>query len=176
MRRKLIVLSLALVSVLALSSSASAARFRAFRGETSAGTRIGFLIRIGDDGRMSMKELTYRADLACEDSSTIGYWSSWSFGGVGHRLQGRRLRFDNVFYGEALHVTGVFRARTADGTFESTWASLTEAEEAQLCSTGNLTWTAERVSRDRLPRLGSLRGQEMVHRADDGTARRVSSI
>ena len=103
---------------------------------------------------MSMKELTYRADLACEDSSTIGYCVRWSFGGVGHRLDGRRLTFDDVFYSEALHVAGVFRARTADGTFESTWPSLTEPRRRSCARTGDLTWTAERVSRDRLSRMG----------------------
>lgn len=73
--RRLVIVVLALSAVLVASSPASAARARAYRGETSAGTKIGFLIRVADDGRMSMKGLTYRAELLCEDSSTIEYWS-----------------------------------------------------------------------------------------------------
>lgn len=168
MRRISIVASLALVAVLTLPSSASAARVRTYRGETSAGTGIGFQIRIDERGRMSMKDLTFRAELACEDGSAIKYWSGWSFGGAGLRLQGRRLTFDHVFYSEALHVTGTFRARTAEGTFENTWASLTDAEDAQLCTTGELTWTADKVSRRRVVELGPHGGIDLVHRVHDG--------
>jgi len=137
---------------------------KAYRGRTSAGTRIGFLIRIADDGRMSMKGLTFRAELLCEDASTIGYWSEWGFGGVGHRLDGHRLAFDEVFFGEALHVTGVFRGQVADGTFENTWATLTETESAQLCTTGDLTWTADRVRRQRVTELGPSPGARTIDR------------
>ena len=69
--RKLLLISLVLVSVVMVCSSASAARMKAYRGRTSAGTRIGFLIRVSDDGRMSMKGLTFKAELLCEDASTI---------------------------------------------------------------------------------------------------------
>ncbi|MGZ8632183.1 MAG: hypothetical protein ACXWZF_14665 [Actinomycetota bacterium] len=153
--RRFLIMSIAVISVLAIASPASAARFRAYRGETSAGTRIGFLIRVADDGRMSLQEMYIKVELLCEDASTIDYISGWGFGGVGHRLEGRRLALDLVFGPEALHVAGVFRSQTADGTYKDTQATLTDAEEAQLCTTGDLTWTADRVPRDRLPELGS---------------------
>ena len=141
--------------MVAISSPASAARLRAYRGETSAGTRIGFLIRVADDGRLSLKEMLIKVELVCEDASTIDYMSGWSFGGVGQRLEGRRLTLDFVFGAEALHLAGVFRSQTADGTYKDTMATLTDTEDAQLCTTGDLTWTADRVARGRLPELGS---------------------
>lgn len=154
--RRFLITSIALISlVVSNSSPASAARLRAYRGETSAGTRIDFLIRVADDGRLSLKEMYLRIELLCEDASTIEYRSWWGFGGVGHRLEGRRLRLDLVFGPEALHVAGVFRSQIADGTYMDTQATLTDAEEAQLCTTGDLTWTADRVPRDRMPGIGS---------------------
>jgi hypothetical protein len=153
--RRLLITSMVVISVVAIASPASAARLRAYRGETSAGTRIGFLIRVADDGRLSLKEMLLKVELLCEDASTIAYQSSWSFGGVGHRLDGRRLTLDLVFGPEALHIAGVFRSQTADGTYKDTQADLTDTEDAQLCTTGDLTWTADRVARGRWPELGS---------------------
>ncbi len=60
-----------------------------------------------------------------------------------------------VFPSEALHIAGVFRSQTADGTYKDTQATLTDTEDAQLCTTGDLTWTADRVPRGRWPELGS---------------------
>lgn len=88
---------------------------------------------------------------------------------MGYRLDGRRLTFDDTFYYEALHVAGVFRAQVADGTFENIWSSLTETEEAQLCTSGELTWTAERVPRDRVAALGPSRSAYVEHRIPGGT-------
>lgn len=165
MRRSIIVsISIAVVAMLLSAAPASAARIRSYAGETSAGTTIGFRIRVAADGRMSMKGLRFDAELLCEDATTIGYSASWGFTGAGLRLDGRRLTFDDVFYYEALHVTGIFRGRTADGTFENTWASLTDTEEAQLCTTGELTWMADRVPRDRWARLASSGEPDLVHR------------
>lgn len=175
MRRSLTVaFVVVVVVVLASAAPASAARIRSYAGETTAGTTIGFRIRVAADGRMSMKGFSFDAELSCEDATTIEYSSTWGFGGVGHPLDGRRLAFDEVFYYEALHVTGVFRGRTADGTFENTWATLTETEEAQLCTTGELAWTAERVPRDRLARLVPSGEPDVVRRVRDGTVRSVS--
>jgi hypothetical protein len=174
--RRFLIASLVLVSVLAVASPASAAaRFRVYRGKTSAGTRIAFLIRVADDGRMSMKGLRYKADLLCEDATTMEFFSLWEWGGIGERLDGRRLAFDSVYPWEALHVAGVFRAQTAEGTFRDSMPTLTEDEQAQLCTTGDLTWTAERV-RVGLARFRPPRGVGVVHRTAGGTIRTVSRI
>ena len=171
MRRFVILFAVAAMVVMA--SPASAARLRAYRGETSAGTKIAFRIRVADDGAMSMQWLYLRVELPCEDGSRVEYDSYWSFGG-GEPLHGRRLVWDSVYQWEALHITGTFRGQTADGTYEHTEASLTDTEEAQLCTSGDLSWTAERVHRDRLDGLGSPKGTDVVHRVTDGEVRSVS--
>jgi hypothetical protein len=172
MRRTIVVSLAVLMIVVACASAASAARTRAYRGETSAGTKIGFRIRVADDGRMSMKGLRFRADLLCDDASTIRFWSFWQFGGVGERLDGRRLTFDEAYGSEAMHVAGVFRGRGASGTFEDTMAWLTDDEQAQLCTTGELTWEAHRVPRDRFG--DAPQRAEVVYHSDDVTVYRGS--
>jgi hypothetical protein len=174
--RRFLITSIALISVVAISSPASAARLRAYEGETSAGTRIDFLIRVADDGRLSLKEMYIKVELLCEDASAIEYRSWWGFGGVGHRLEGRRLELDLVFGAEALHVAGVFRSRTADGTYKNTQATLTDAEDAQLCTTGDLTWTADRVPRDRLPELDARIEGVVTRHVDDHVVQRVAYL
>jgi hypothetical protein len=125
---------------------------------------------------MWMKRLHLKVELPCEDASMIEYDSFWVWGGVGHRLDGRSLTFDNVFWSEALHIAGVFRGQTADGTYKNTQAALTEAEEAQLCTTGDLTWTAERVALDRASGIGSPRGADVVHHVSGDETRKVATI
>ena len=173
MRR--IVIPLVIVAVVALASPASAARLRAYRGETSAGTRIAFVLRVADDGSLSMKRMFIKVEMLCEDASTIEYRSHWSFGGGGDRLDGRRWTFDADFGYEALHLTGKFRAQAADGTYENLQASLTDADEAQLCTTGELTWSADRVPRDRAATLLSREHADVVHRANGDAIRRVAT-
>jgi hypothetical protein len=174
--RRLTIASLILVTVLSVASTASAAgRFRVYRGTTSAGTTIAFLIRVADDGRMSMKKLRFGSELLCEDATSIHGMSWWQFGGVGERLDGRRLTFDDVSPVQALHVAGVFRARTADGTFRDSMATLTEDEQAQLCTSGDLTWTAERVREGRA-QFQPPRGAGVVQRSTGGWIRTVSRI
>lgn len=176
MRKKIVLVALMAAVAAAAASSASAARLRAYRGTTSADRKIFFVIRVADDGRRSLKEMGFGVELLCEDATTINFESRWWFGGVGHRLEGRRLTFDEVFGPEALHITGVFRAQTADGTFKDTQATLTDTEEAQLCTTGDLTWTAERVPRKRLAELLPAGDAETAHRVAGGVVTTVSRI
>lgn len=174
--RRFLIASLVVVAVLAVASPVSAAaRFRVYRGKTSAGTRIAFLVRVADDGRLSMKGLRFKADLLCDDATTLEFFSFWEWGGVGERLDGRRLVFDYVSPWEALHVAGVFRAQTADGTFSDAIPTLTVDEQAQLCTTGDLTWNAERV-REGQARFQAPHGADVVHRIPGGRVRTVSRI
>ncbi len=171
MRRTLIITFAVLITI-ALASPALAARTRAYRGETSAGTRIAFVIRVGDDGRMSMKGLRFTANLLCDDATTMQFGSIWQFGGVGERLDGRRLTLDLAYASEALHIIGAFRAQTANGTFEDTIPTLTDDEQAQLCTTGELTWDAHRVPRARLAKLSASPRADVAYHADHVTVYR----
>ena len=173
--RRFVIVTLAITAVLVASSPASAARLRTYRGQTSAGTKIAFLVRVADDGRMSLKEMGFKVEMVCDDASTIEYGSGWGFGGIGVRFEGRSLTFDHAFWSEALHITGVFRPQTADGTFKNTQATLTDTEQAQLCTTGDLTWTANRVVGARETHLSS-RGADVIHRVNGPAIRSLSHI
>ena len=168
MRRALIV-TFAVPVMVAVASPALAARTRAYRGETSAGTKI----RLHDPSRgrrpESMKGLRCTADLLCDDATTMQFGSIWQFGGVGERLDGRRLTLDLAYASEALHIIGVSRAQTASGTFEDAIPTLTDDEQAQLCTTGELTWDAHRVPRERLAELSAPPRADVAHHADHVT-------
>jgi hypothetical protein len=90
-----------------------------------------------------------RLTATCEDAST-------------HRISithfGRtRLDEDGSFEienQEALQsvlyrAVGTVRFRRASGTFEFRFANLNQKGDAQLCTTGDLSWSAERVRPDR---------------------------
>lgn len=148
--RTRVLCSIALLLVVALAAPASAG-MRSYRGETSAGTDIGFRVRSAG-GELSLLGLRFHAILTCEDASTVEYWSAWRFGG-GIPFDGRRLSFEERFGSEALVIEGRFRAQTAEGMFRNSQAWLTDDEEAQLCTTGDLTWEAARPGSASAPRV-----------------------
>jgi hypothetical protein len=150
MVRKLVWISIVAVAVVAIAAPASARGTR-YRGETSAGGPIGFRLFRSDD-TLFLKGFMYQAELECEDGSSFEIWSQWVFGG-GFPLEGRRLAFHDGFGAEVIHIEGRFKARTAEGTFRNVQAWLTEDEQAQLCTTGELTWTADRTGSVSTPRI-----------------------
>jgi hypothetical protein len=139
--------SIALVVVLTLSvssaSSAGAAEARRYHGKTSQGMPAGFRLVQGSRG-LGLRSFGFDFALRCEDGSRLSYIVGWSFGRA-YPLDGRSLSFDDASYDSAIHVTGRFGPGLASGTVRFTVAALTEDEEAQICTTGDLTWAARRV-------------------------------
>ena len=54
---------------------------------------------------------------------------------------------DDGFFGYAFTLTATVRRDSAEGTVELITTGLTSDDQAQLCQTGLLDWSAERVRR-----------------------------
>jgi hypothetical protein len=118
---------------------------RFYRGETSAGG--GIYLRTLQQEHVRRVWLDARLVAECEDGATFVVHGGW--------LDGRRLDEQGSF---ALHrasppgapeatildLAGAVHARGAEGTLSVRYVSLDANEEPQWCSTGDLTWTAQR--------------------------------
>lgn len=73
---------------------------------------------------------------------------------LGFTFDRRRLDETGTFHYEfrnedlfaySVYIDGTVRFRSAEGTFEFNYPTLTEEDQAHLCTTGVLDWSAERV-------------------------------
>ena len=152
MKRVAVVL-LVLVVVPLFGGSASAAEtgIRRYRAEASDGRFLRFRTVL-DDGRRRLDGVFFGAErssenavLACDDGTTqvsdTQGWSEWPW-----YFEGRTVTVEEWHRGDnsALHIEGTFGPSSASGTFRYTEVTLNEDHTARFCSTGDLTWTAER--------------------------------
>ena len=141
-----ICLALSLLPVLA--SPASAAREITYRGRTSAPpyNRIHLRVHKLPDGRRFLNSVEIDLTLTCEDATTEDWSIGFGWAGRGDRIQDDgqfSFRFD--FSGEFFALEGDIDFGQASGTVEWTVARLTQDHtDAQICTTGELTWTADR--------------------------------
>lgn len=128
--------------LLAVAPPAHAAtRMRVYKGETSQGHGIRFRVVRTDDGRF-IREMDYGVTFTCEDQTTQDWGIGW---GLSNSLPitDRVFSFDEVFLDQATHIAGELGKLRGSGTMTITIAALTEDEQAQLCTTGELTWAVE---------------------------------
>ena len=152
-RRALAVAILAGVLVLAVAAPAQAGtRRRFYKGKTSQSQNIAFVVAKTDEGRF-VREIRLNTTLTCEDQTTQG----WGIGfGLGRRdvpITDNAFSFDENLGDIAVHVAGELGSLAGQGTASMVAAALTPDEQAQLCTTGDLTWEAEfvrTISRSRL--------------------------
>jgi hypothetical protein len=133
------------VLLLAVASPASSAtRLRVYKGKTSQGHGITFRVARTESGRV-IREMGYGMTLTCEDQTTFGVGVGWGFGGNFLRITDGAFSFDDVFLSEATHIAGELGPFRGTGTMLVNWATLTDEEQPQLCTTGDLTWEVEFV-------------------------------
>ena len=140
-----------LVGLLVLVSAApadAAPRLRLYRGETSQGKRIKFVVAKTDAGR-SVVELDIGVTLTCEDETTLDSGFGWGFGSprFAPPIAEGSFSYDDVSVYFAAHFSGRLGALSGAGTASIAEPALTADEQAQLCTTGDLTWTVEFVRR-----------------------------
>ena len=135
-----------------------------------------------DDGRRSIKAFSINYTLTCEDASTETWSTSvFFFGAAGNRVStdgSFSLESDDGF--EFSMLEGDIGFRHAEGTLLINAARLTDDhQDTQLCTTGPLTWTAERKGSS-LPRLMATNVADgtgfMKIRVIDGVAEVVKRI
>ena len=165
LRRALLPGMIALFAV-AMSLPAAAADRVTYRGRTSQDRRVSIEVLERENGRRILWDFQVHFAMACEDATTRRYGVTWRFT--------ERLGADGSFavkdrvvervYAFSLAVDGKVRWGSADGTFEFLSPTLTDDDQAQLCTTGPLDWSAEREQprrdgrRQRTERAGDERG------------------
>ena len=138
-RSRLVVTVLLGILVLSISAPAhSATRLRVFKGETSQGHGIKVRVARSDAGRFVREMDLPHITVTCEDQTTVEFAYYLSFGRTTVPIVEREFSFDDVFGDIALHVAG-------EGTLSFAMAQLTPDEQAQLCTTGDLTWEVDYV-------------------------------
>src|SRR5262245_59333028 len=145
-RSRLAIVFLVALVILATASPALAAqRLRLYRGQTSQGERIRFVVAKTPSGRF-VREMDSGVSLTCEDQTTEGLGC-----GIGSRrptpIIDRGFSFDEVLGSTGFHLAGELGLLQGQGTMSVVEADLTEDEQAQLCTSGDLTWTVEFVRR-----------------------------
>ena len=134
---------------LILALPASASQLIEYRGETSAPSynRVTAFVLKKDNGRRLLRFIAVRSVLTCEDATTFR-----SSGTIGIGRLDEDGSFSRVFDGSELdialylRVDGAIGFRHGSGTFLLSTARVTsDGTDSQLCTTGELTWTVERV-------------------------------
>jgi hypothetical protein len=146
----------ALILSTAAPAQAAPRHLRLYRGETSQGERIRFFVARTEAGRF-IREMDYGVTFTCEDQTTQGWGIGW---GLGNSLPiiDRIFSFDEAFTDQATHIAGEIGKLQGTGTMTITIAALTVDEQAQLCTTGDLTWEVEFIRIITRPRVGAPAG------------------
>jgi hypothetical protein len=134
-------------------SPAKANQLIIYRGRSSDDHRVVLYVVKKDSGRRFLRGfVAKRLTLTCEDATTHRVSLT-----VASRLRlGEEGTFELMGGDEgglqsyAYSIEGLVRFRLAEGTLEFNAASLDDLGNAQLCTTGVLDWSAERVVNGRL--------------------------
>ena len=147
-RIAIVLAGLLVIPLLADSASAAEKAFRRYRATTSDGQTLRFrTVRDEEGRRLDYVFFGEGFQLPCDDGTT----EPWSGAGYSHWpwfFEGQTVTVDEWYPGQgsdALHIEGTFGPDTASGTFRYTAVFLHEDETPRLCSTGDLTWTAQRI-------------------------------
>lgn len=147
----------ALLLVAALATPASAGQHVRYAGEQSTGERVRASVLQRDGGRWYLQRLGFSSvDIVCEEGQTETFGIGFGFGTrrtPGYRVDGGRALdkeyrsgfFEDVSFLYA-RLTGTFRWLRANGTMVFSLGALTDdGGDSQICTSGEITWTAERA-------------------------------
>jgi hypothetical protein len=138
----------ALLLSVVLAITASAHQVITYKGNTSGATpnRIRFSVLKRDDGQRFLRgPVEMRLQATCEDDSTVQIW--WIISRARARLgEAGEFSWDFDARGTYLAMEGAIGFRNASGTAIGVTARLiNDHTDSQVCTTGDLTWTAERT-------------------------------
>ena len=143
--RTAVATAITLTLSMTLISPASAARLIRYEGQTSAPTwnRISIDVLKRDSGRRLLRRVDIRYTLTCEDASTENWGIRFGAGRLGENGE---FSFDFDFGSDAFAIEGAIGFHGATGTAHASAARLTDdQQDSQFCTTGPLTWTADRT-------------------------------
>ncbi len=123
----------------------AATRVRVYQGETSQGQRITFRVAKTEAGR-SVVLMFLGVTLTCEDATTQEWGFGWDFGNTRSvPITEGAFSYDQADQFMAAHFDGRLGPLRGEGTVSIAVPALTVDEQAQLCTTGDLTWEVEFV-------------------------------
>jgi hypothetical protein len=153
MKRVAILLAALLVMPLVAGPASAAEKgIRRYLAETSDGQVLRFRTVREDTGRrldslFFGEDVSSGVELSCDDgttrlSGTTGF-SEWPWYFEGQTVTVAEYERNSM----ALHFAGTFRRDSAEGTFRYNEVFINrDVTSAVLCTTSDLTWTAERVN------------------------------
>ncbi len=151
MRRKLVFAlvgtTLAVSLTLPAPASAAPSTLRIYEGTTSAGGTI-VLFSTFRNGVTRFRAVGLEDAATCEDGTSVPFGHGFDLVPRGIRLEQGQLEVEHVGFSDAFFLAGTLGTRMGSGTITHLFAGLDAAEEPQLCTTGELTWTVERATLD----------------------------
>ena len=153
MRRVGAALALVLAATLVAPSAEAApsaaprrSKVRTFVGTTSQGGQIDFsIIVLRSSATLKLNSWDIQPVMTCDDATVV----SDHFYGYAYfpnpKLDGHRLRLVKDELGARYRLFGSFRHGRAEGTVAFRIAAFDAAGNPQVCSTGLIDWTADRL-------------------------------
>ena len=153
--RAAISMAVAILLSLSLALPASAEQLIEYRGETSALSynRVSAYVLKKDNGRRFLRFIAVRSILTCEDATTFKSSVIIGIGRLGEDGSFSRVIDDIAGFEDSatyVRVDGTIGFRHGSGTYLLSTAEVTAGgTDTQLCTTGELTWTVERIPQSR---------------------------
>ncbi|MEX2204446.1 MAG: hypothetical protein WD965_10205 [Actinomycetota bacterium] len=149
MRRKFLFALLVTTVAVSLTppapASAAPSSLRIYEGTTSAGGTI-VLFSTFRNGVTRFQAVGLEDAATCEDGTSLPFGHGFDLSPRGIRLAQGQLEVVHVGFSDAFFVAGILGTRMGSGTITHLFTALDAAEEPQLCTTGELTWTVERTT------------------------------
>jgi hypothetical protein len=164
--RAAVSMAVAILLSLSLALPASANWVIEYRGETSAPSfnRVKAYVNKQDNGRRILQYLSIQSIVTCEDATTSKIQVSLRVGQLAEDGSfSKELNIqDGRYY---IRMDGTIGFRHGTGTWVFNTTKLTQdGSDAQLCTTGEQTWTVERIPRTQstlsakdIPEVGDLK-------------------
>ena len=155
--RATVSMAVAILLSLTLAIPASARQLIEYQGQTSAPSyhRVSAYVEKKDNGRRVLRFIAIRSTLTCEDATTFKSPAAIGIGRLGEDGSFSRViegdtPFQSDFY---IRVDGTIGFRHGSGTYLLSTSEVTaDGTDSQLCTTGELTWTVERIPQSRATR------------------------
>jgi hypothetical protein len=117
---------------------------RAYEGTTSAGGTIA-LFMTARDGVVRFQGVGLEDAATCEDGTSMTFGHGFDLFPRGPLVTDAVLDVEHKGFADAFFLAGTLGSKAGSGTITHVFASLDAAEEPQVCTTGELAWTVQRV-------------------------------
>jgi hypothetical protein len=117
---------------------------RAYEGTTSSGGTMT-LFTSKRDGVVRFRGVGLEDAATCADGTTTTFGHGFDLSPGGPLVVDGALEVEHTGFSDAFFVSGTIGSRGGTGTLTHLFAALDGAEEPQVCTTGEVTWTVERV-------------------------------